>query len=1425
MIWLLAGLKETGFKTKTWINLLDKRLSGTLNSDLDAFDAWKSSTRRGAFGSFETDDAAAKHVAIPSLNLGEKYTLSAWVRSDNTSGIRSIIRNESGDAGMYQWSNGTLVGYGGGLPVNTNVSIVAGRWYHIVMTSDGFDKVVYLDGERKDSAVRSFAFDANAKIGNDSFNQDWVGGLDDIRIWNRPLSVSEIKQVYFDSVNGYKTTIVNDFIAPAITSVLGVDTNLLSKSKLDASSMMMLNTSSIFASKTKTNSNITIDRNYQNLRIPRKTINWKQPLSGSSLHKDLKCWWIAGPKSVGSQTKTWHDLVSGKKASLIDMDETSSWSANSHSKIVGSIGFDANLAQEYVYLGQDLIGWTNNEEITVSCWFKTDATTGGVILGVQDNGNTPTTASGWVPAVVVNSNGQVGISLFWHLTSSHLLSTNTYNDGKWHHIVGICANSGASDIERLYIDGKFISSRIVSNNASFAAQYHYYFGSGFSSSWPDLPTVGWFDGQLNDLRMWERALSPQEIYEVYRDSLNNYEKTINRTVKPYSIYIHEFLPKGTAQVGTSLFADISLSSSTPVVGVRRHVKKGINWQQPVKKSGLNKDLISWHLSGYKSTGFKTNKWYDMMDNYHGTLNGMSPSIAWRGAKDGRKAGLEFDGVDDYVKINTGTICSKLNKCTVSIWFRTTNLNQTFGWCLYEERASTGNDLFSLFYGDTTSSGEPFFVWRNDSAGSLSYTRLGTVPAGNDDKWHHAVIVVDGSNTKIYYDAIYSATGTISAKTFTNAGIECRIGGDITDANSNWEGGLDDLRIWKRALSEGEVRQLYYSSPHNQNTLNQETTQLLKFGGYTAYYGARIHHNKIISWRNSPLKKSSLHRKLVAWYLAGRKETGFKTNTWYNLVEDGKDGTLNNMSPSVDWVGSTRVGGEGAIDLDGNNDAINCGRGPSINNMVENDFTASVWINTRTSGSLQRIISKRSVVSGNGWNYFITTDDKIQLTTVNGGAADAIYVGNTVLSTNKWYHVTLVWTFSSRSAKIYINGIEDTYTTQTPGVDSVFDDSDNDMFLGKDGWSSSNFFNGQMDDVRLWRRALSDAEVLSIYKDATKGYKDTVNQDNTQLMMFNNVPANGDLLSGSQIVANYSLNISSISELLSRGNIFGDITVTASSSSFFRRFLTKTIDWQNPVKKSSLNKNLVGWWLAGHKQTGFNTNKWYDLVGKNHGTLTGMDPPSDWVGPLGRPGGFGSLDFDGTDDYVDCGLSTSVSYTGLTMAFWAYRSSSSVNLTAGWGDTVGDRFTVLVWTDGKIYWQTENAGQSFPDTSFSGTGWHHFCLVFSGGTARNGYVDGVDQAVGAGTNIATYDSTGSFRIGTEQANSRYSTGKFDDVRLWNRALSAQEVSAIYEDSLQGYKKTLNYKYQMLMFASVEELIAAYTGPVNFDIFTPRVIGIY
>jgi hypothetical protein len=232
-----------------------------------------------------------------------------------------------------------------------------------------------------------------------------------------------------------------------------------------------------------------------------------------------------------------------------------------------------------------------------------------------------------------------------------------------------------------------------------------------------------------------------------------------------------------------------------------------------------------------------------------------------------------------------------------------------------------------------------------------------------------------------------------------------------------------------------------------------------------------------------------------------------------------------------------------------------------------------------------------------------------------------------------------------------------------------------------------------------------------------------------------------------------------------------------------------VNFGSPVNWSSqLNSGLVSWWMPLQNNRGGGTL--FDLCNRNHGTLTSMDLATAWV--PGRQG-YGALRFDDTDDYVAIGTQIGLGSLGnvLTVACWLKQDADTRDTIIGrnqaneaWQLEIG---TVGSWTWGIIDDDTNIARTTAARTVGS---WEHFAYTRSGtGAGTHGlYYNGESQALDVDSS-ANYNDSSTFQFGRRTSTLQFFGGELQEVRIYDRALSADEINRLYFDSRTGYQRTL------------------------------------
>jgi hypothetical protein len=137
----------------------------------------------------------------------------------------------------------------------------------------------------------------------------------------------------------------------------------------------------------------------------------------------------------------------------------------------------------------------------------------------------------------------------------------------------------------------------------------------------------------------------------------------------------------------------------------------------------------------------------------------------------------------------------------------------------------------------------------------------------------------------------------------------------------------------------------------------------------------------------------------------------------------------------------------------------------------NTLTVSVWFSATkvdTAGA--------ELLSGGNQYLLRINDDAIRFSRRAGSSSAPCESKQTGHLDGKWHHLAGVQ--SPQGMKLYLDGVE--RCTNTRGEDIRYDTS-SDFWVGRHPESANYDFDGQLDDVRVYARALSAAEVMGLFQ--------------------------------------------------------------------------------------------------------------------------------------------------------------------------------------------------------------------------------------------------------------------------------------------------------------------------------------------------------
>jgi hypothetical protein len=297
-------------------------------------------------------------------------------------------------------------------------------------------------------------------------------------------------------------------------------------------------------------------------------------------------------------------------------------------------------------------------------------------------------------------------------------------------------------------------------------------------------------------------------------------------------------------------------------------------------------------------------------------------------------------------------------------------------------------------------------------------------------WYHLAGTYDGTTIRLYVNGAACGTPTTTS-------VALDTSSPIQFANSNPTAttrAIDDVRIYNRALSAAEITTQY-----------QSYNSALGLGGA----GGAI----------------NLGKGLVGeWSMNGNAKdtTPFSGN-----------GTVSNATLTTDRKGSANS----AYSFNGTNAMISIPDSSALD-FGTGDFTESAWVKstaTQVSGMFPMIINKAGAPSGFGFDLMLyaSTSFSGPAIEVFDGVQHGVYT-NVNIRDGVWHSV--VGVRSGSTISLYVDG---SFIGSSGGVTGSVNTT-NTLDIGGTG-NSSGWANASIDDVRLYNRALSAAEIAALYR--------------------------------------------------------------------------------------------------------------------------------------------------------------------------------------------------------------------------------------------------------------------------------------------------------------------------------------------------------
>lgn len=661
--------------------------------------------------------------------------------------------------------------------------------------------------------------------------------------------------------------------------------------------------------------------------------------------------------------------------------------------------------------------------------------------------------------------------------------------GTWTHVAVTLGGSTG----RIYINGVLAatSTSMSYNPVDLNTRFNY-IGRGQFDADP------YFGGCIDDARFFSTELSAAQVAAIAGDT--SPPQFVQTPLPSADAVKHHPFTNRIQATGTPVFSKIagpawlSVAPDGYVSGVPDDGDEG-----------LNRFLIA----ATNPNGATDTDWFDVgvtePDDLVARYGFDNTPSASAGTADGTTAGspayvtgkrgnaLFFDGVDDHVVLPAGTAShDAITLAAWVLWNGSGNWQRIFDF-------GNGQDEH-LFLTPKSDSGKLRFSIENRNAPQFIESSS-ALPSG---VWVHAAATLGGGMAKLYVNGALVASGAMTWKPSDFAPSLNYIGKSRFSSDPFFSGRIDEAMIFSRVLTAAEITNLGASRPpiFTANPLSLPTASpgvpyarsvatsasdpdagdTISFVKISGPSWLSVASNGRISGIPSIADAGTNH------FIIRATDSGLVSTdaivaitvtepqeTLAHLEFDGgtqdltgtAHGTVNGGTPTYE-----RAIFDKALKLDGTDDCVTLP--PGFLNGV-NDLTICARVRWNGGGAWQRIFD-----FGNNTNQFLcltplsgNVNYGLRFTIKNNGGEQQLNY-SAPLPTGEWCHVAV--TLSGNTGTLYLNGAA--VDTRTITIDPA-DFSPALNYLGKSLFSADPYLNGSVDDLRVFKRALTSTEVAAL----------------------------------------------------------------------------------------------------------------------------------------------------------------------------------------------------------------------------------------------------------------------------------------------------------------------------------------------------------
>jgi len=683
--------------------------------------------------SYASFDGAGDYVGLGNHSTMEDldaFTMSAWFKADELGAYRiydkgtneiTLATFSDGDFQMLI-NNGTALN---GVTTRKNV-YTANEWTHSVVTYNGSSAWLYINGVAELSNIKTISGKVGIVNGNwfigsyKVINQYFNGSIDNVQLFNSSFSQENVTRIY--GLGRKQNTYA--------------DNSEVSSWKFDNSS--------------------------KPIAVDSKGIN------NGTLVGDVEY----GYDILGLQAYYPFDMDNNVTAyDFSSNDNDGVYNGTLTESSIYGLGASFDGVNDYISVADDPS--LNPDYVSVSTWIK--YTSIGKNKGIVSKWTT--SKEQYVLVTSWATEGKLTFAIQNTLdVQSTAETTNTWNDGYWHFVVGIYNGTNAE----IYVDGALEGTGTLSTGTLDVTDQSLKIGNYATGTL-------YFNGTIDEVMIFSNVLNSSQITNIYNNQSNKFKQPAKQSSPSFKV--NSDSNKINISTGIQRFLGTNI---TTLIGKWKLSYGYNNTDIDTSKNGL---ISYWHLDTDANDSLGLN---------NGIVDGATLNLTggkWGGA-------YEFGAGKEIYVPDSNSLDLNADNFALSLWFKSNEVPSSTKRIISKYLHSSPYNGYTLGVG-----GGSVYTSFNNKTDTLSISAVGDFHNG---EWHHALCSGDNNLTSIYVDGVfYESDNSLSGSMGSPEELSI---GYIKDYSPtyNYNGSIDEVMIFNRSLSANEVSKLYVEGRNNWN---------------------------------------------------------------------------------------------------------------------------------------------------------------------------------------------------------------------------------------------------------------------------------------------------------------------------------------------------------------------------------------------------------------------------------------------------------------------------------------------------------------------------------------------------------------------------------------------------------------------------------